>query len=337
MQLRNGIQTLDAYRPTFNPHLDIATVVFSHVQCVKTRDNLARVSKLWRDASKPAAAYPLRFDFDAFPDVDLPQHRIGMLDNDEALSLPFERVVGLLGEAAKNVCHYAAMWGSVKLLKWARENNLVWDADTCTDAAGKGHLPALQYLHENGCPWDGYTCYYAAHKNTGTACSTRWITSARSGSITPRGTRITSQMKCRLPKILATYVSKPSTFPTSGPTHLNDHVINNQNSIPGVPPASASASACSRASLAAARRALTSSGSSPTIPRLCVRTLRSCTKYFSPSRARSSYPAHSAKWCMTMDAATDTFKDAVPGPCCRMYTNPSHMAFWFSVMPLPCK
>ena len=37
MQLRNGIQTLDAYRPTFDPHLDIATVVFSHVQCVKTR------------------------------------------------------------------------------------------------------------------------------------------------------------------------------------------------------------------------------------------------------------------------------------------------------------
>ena len=72
MQLRNGIQTLDAYRPTFDPHLDIATVVFSHVQCVKTRVNLALVSKLWRDASKPAAAYPLRFDFDAFPDMGLP-------------------------------------------------------------------------------------------------------------------------------------------------------------------------------------------------------------------------------------------------------------------------
>ena len=69
MQLRNGIQTLDAYRPTFDPHLDIATVVFSHVQCVKTRVNLALVSKLWRDASKPAAAYPRRFDFDAFPDM----------------------------------------------------------------------------------------------------------------------------------------------------------------------------------------------------------------------------------------------------------------------------
>ena len=89
MQLRNGIQTLDAYRPTFDPHLDIATEVFSHVQCVKTRVNLAVVSKLWRDASKPAAAYPLRFDFDAFPhmglfNIDL--RVVDLLDNDEAMS-----------------------------------------------------------------------------------------------------------------------------------------------------------------------------------------------------------------------------------------------------------
>ena len=70
MPLRNGQRKLDACGPTFDPGLDIATVVFSHVQCVKTRDNLARVSKLWRDASKPAAAYPRRFDFDAFPTKD---------------------------------------------------------------------------------------------------------------------------------------------------------------------------------------------------------------------------------------------------------------------------
>jgi hypothetical protein len=67
MQLRNGVNVLDAYRPTFDPHLDIATEVFSHVQCVKTRLNLALVSKLWRDASKPAAAYPRRFDFRRVP------------------------------------------------------------------------------------------------------------------------------------------------------------------------------------------------------------------------------------------------------------------------------
>ena len=64
MELRSGNRKLDPYRPTFDPHLDIATVVFSHVQCVKTRHSLAVVSKSWRDASKPAAAYPRRFDLE---------------------------------------------------------------------------------------------------------------------------------------------------------------------------------------------------------------------------------------------------------------------------------
>ena len=168
MELRSGNRKLDPYRPTFDPGMDVATVVFSHVQCVKTRLNLALVSKLWRDASKPAAAYPLRFDFDAFPDMDLNMHItariIGMMDNDEALSLPYERVVGLLGEEAANyVCNYAASRGSVRLLKWARENNRAWSADTCHYAALNGRLPALQYLHENGCPWDSYTCSSAAY------------------------------------------------------------------------------------------------------------------------------------------------------------------------------
>jgi hypothetical protein len=165
MQLRNGIKTLDTYRPTFDPGLDVATVVFSHVQCVKTRVNLAVVSKLWRDASKPAAAYPLRFDFDAFPDVyswrrsDLIKE---MMDNDEALSLPYERVVGLLGAVANDVCNDAASRGSVRLLKWARENNRAWGASTCIYAAMYGHLPVLKYLHENGCPWNTDTCRFAA-------------------------------------------------------------------------------------------------------------------------------------------------------------------------------
>ena len=164
MQLRNGEHVIDAYRPTFDPHLDIATVVFSHVQCVKTRVNLALVSKLWRDASKPAAAYPRTFDFDAFPDM-YATRRIGHLDNDEALSLPYERVVGLLGRAANSVWYYAAVRGSVRLLKWERENNLAWDVRTCYFAVVNGHLPALQYSHENGCPWDSDTCSSAAiHK-----------------------------------------------------------------------------------------------------------------------------------------------------------------------------
>jgi len=174
MSTQSGMWVPDTNRPIFDPHLDIATVVFSHVQCVKTRLNLAQVSTLWRDASKTAAAYPLEFDVDAFPEswhdhvgenvLCTPRTHpiIGLLDNDEALSLPYERVVGLLGEAAKNVCDDAADRGSVRLLKWARENNLDWSVSTCSSAAAYGHLPALKYLHENGCPWDWGTCYCAA-------------------------------------------------------------------------------------------------------------------------------------------------------------------------------
>ena len=154
----------DTNNLTFDPHLDIATVVFSHVRCVKTRVNLAVVSKLWREASKPAAAYPLEFDSDAFPDMDdwtRLTRFAGLLDNDEALSLPYERVVGLLGEA-EALCYGAADRGSVRLLKWTRENNLDWSTCTCSYAAKSGHLPALKYLHENGCPWIEDTCSYAA-------------------------------------------------------------------------------------------------------------------------------------------------------------------------------
>jgi hypothetical protein len=168
MSTQSDMSVPDTTRPTFDPHLDIATVVFSHVQCVKTRHSLARVSKLWRDASKPAAAYPLEFDFDAFPDMPDWTRRtrvIALLDNDEALSLPYERVVGLLGEeTAEYVCGYAAFRGSVRLLKWVRENNLAWCTYTCSWAASNGHLPALKYLHENGCPWDSNTCFDAAHR-----------------------------------------------------------------------------------------------------------------------------------------------------------------------------
>jgi len=87
-----------------------------------------------------------------------------MMDNDEALSLPYERVVGLLGEYAEYVCNHAAMRGSVRLLKWTRENNRDWSIHTCYYAARTGQLTALKYLHENGCPWDSNTCFNAAQR-----------------------------------------------------------------------------------------------------------------------------------------------------------------------------
>ena len=179
MSTLSGKRKLDTTESTFDPNLDIATVVFSHVQCVKTRLNLALVSKVWRDASKPAAACPLEFDLDTVPDT-FPEtgfsvrmtwrtRVIELLDNDEALSLPYERVVGFLGanlfpaNYLVCVCNHAALRGSVRLLKWTRENNLDWSTHTCASAADNGQLPALKYLHENGCPWDSYTCCCAAY------------------------------------------------------------------------------------------------------------------------------------------------------------------------------
>ena len=193
MSTQTGVWVPDTNRPIFDPHLDIATVVFSHVQCVKTRLNLAQVSKLWRDASKTAAAYPLRFD-----STGLETHRIlGLLrhlrynnaglhqyiavrlvDNDAALSLPSDRVFKLLGSAGmcfSTVCASqqvldiqewlyinAAALGSITLLKWARKNDCVMRAYACHMAARNGHLHALQWLRENGCPWDHQTIEAAA-------------------------------------------------------------------------------------------------------------------------------------------------------------------------------
>ena len=164
----NGIQTFDAYRPTFDPNLDIATVVFSHVQCVKTRLNLALVSKLWRDASKPAAAYPLEFDFDAFPDMDADAQltRVtGLLDNDEALSLPYERVVGLLGEAANDVCELRCYAGECKAAEVDAREQPCLECITCMCAALMDTCPP-QYLHENGCPWNETRALPQPHMGT---------------------------------------------------------------------------------------------------------------------------------------------------------------------------
>jgi len=184
MQLRSGKRKLDAYQPTFGPNLDIATVVFSHVQCVRTRLSLAQVSKLWRDASKLAAGYPRRFDFS---EVEAERLRTDwrkysfLIDNDEALSLPREQVFELLDsfrgrwglppwspQTTEYQLEFAVRIGSVRMLKWAQERDMHWPKSSvhCTWlAAYHGHLPALQWLHENGCPMDEQALHAADNKH----------------------------------------------------------------------------------------------------------------------------------------------------------------------------
>ena len=123
MQLRSG-RKLDIIQPNigtvFDPGLDVATLVFSHVQCVETRFNLALVSKLWREASKPAAAYPSRFDLsklrrvtrfswqgDSYPwqQPAFNSDIACLMDNDGVLSLPLDRVFQLLRESFSVHCY----------------------------------------------------------------------------------------------------------------------------------------------------------------------------------------------------------------------------------------
>ena len=125
MQLTNGVQTLDAYQPTFDPGLDVATVVFSHIECVKTRASLAKVSKLWRDASKPTAAYPRFFDFDGVAG-DVADHLVRLLDDDRVRSLEKERALELIGVHKDRLCEYAC-GRNFEVLKWAfNELHLPW-------------------------------------------------------------------------------------------------------------------------------------------------------------------------------------------------------------------
>jgi hypothetical protein len=61
-----------------------------------------------------------------------------------------------------NTCLYAAAYGHLHVLKWARENGCKWDSRTCSHAAIYGHLHVLQWARENGCDWDSWTCTCAA-------------------------------------------------------------------------------------------------------------------------------------------------------------------------------
>ena len=53
-------------------------------------------------------------------------------------------------------------FGSVQLLRWAKDNRCPWVARTCGTAASYGQLEALQWMREHDCPWNWQTCALAA-------------------------------------------------------------------------------------------------------------------------------------------------------------------------------
>ena len=64
--------------------------------------------------------------------------------------------------------NFAAHFGQLEALKYAREHGAPWESFTCALAARGGHLHVLQWLRADGCrllercPWDGRTCQFAA-------------------------------------------------------------------------------------------------------------------------------------------------------------------------------
>jgi hypothetical protein len=51
-----------------------------------------------------------------------------------------------------DLCAAAADGGYLEVLKWARERNCPWDAETRRRAADGGHLEVLRWLDEQGAP-----------------------------------------------------------------------------------------------------------------------------------------------------------------------------------------
>jgi hypothetical protein len=176
----------------FEPGVNIAALVFSKIQCVRTRAALAQASKFWLDVSKQKEALPRRFYFPICVHtkcseyVDLsrasgqypntifwpPSYSnrvkyhstsklLKLLDNDEALSLPKERVLELMPrvKTGRSLCFFAAEHGCLKVLQWAMANGLLILTtgrykNAYFAASVSGHLHVIKWLHENGYQWD---------------------------------------------------------------------------------------------------------------------------------------------------------------------------------------
>ena len=179
----------------FEPGVNIAALVFSKIQCVRTRAALAQASKFWLDVSKQKEALPrwfylpvcehvtkFSYKWNGLPHRHLLHRReegdlanrtknkyeawyqpklLNLLDNDEALSLPKERVLELMPrvKTGSTLCFFAADHGCLKVLQWARANGLCMHTtdrykNAYFAASISGHLHVIKWLHENGYQWD---------------------------------------------------------------------------------------------------------------------------------------------------------------------------------------
>ena len=165
----------------------LACLVFSFLPNARDRRNLARVCRVFHDASTRVASLPAAFDFTGVTTrLDAREFYKHLMRHDGVLDLPKERVHELLaslshplprrttdaetssqGNKSRYFCANAAYVGDLELLKWLREHGYPWGGDldgsaTCYHAAREGHLHVLKWARANGAPWNERTCTGAA-------------------------------------------------------------------------------------------------------------------------------------------------------------------------------
>ena len=172
MSTQSGMWVPDTNRPIFDPNLDIATVVFSHVQCFRTRHSLALVNKLWRDASKEVgydtlfAKYRGLFEFCETQAQGIVS--IMNMASDPAIQLPYHHAIKVELERRSQGDTFVKVLARKIFLKSMAEaaECAKTKAAKAAEAAAKAEKRATkekqrraEFFEANGCE----PCHYAAY------------------------------------------------------------------------------------------------------------------------------------------------------------------------------
>ena len=105
--------------------VELAALVFSHIEHVQTRQTLEAMSSTFQEASSLPGALPRTFDLEGVAG-NLADQLVRLLDGDRVRSLEKERALELIGVHKDRLCEYAC-GRNFEVLKWAHnELDLPW-------------------------------------------------------------------------------------------------------------------------------------------------------------------------------------------------------------------
>ena len=153
--------------------MDIATVVFSHVQCFRTRHSLALVSKLWRDASKEVGSGTLTAEDRSMLSLCEIQAEavVGIMNmaSDPARQLPYHHAIMVELERKSQGDTFVKVLAREIFLKTVAERELYAKTVAAKAAAKAAKAEKLtakekqrraEFFEANGCE----PCHYAAKR-----------------------------------------------------------------------------------------------------------------------------------------------------------------------------